>query len=51
MDKRPKKTVEELSIDEICLRLEKLAQKAKRLSQKYISNEATAEVSLDDDAP
>ena len=41
------KRIEDLSMDEICSRLEKLAQKARRLSAKYAGGEIAAKIQVD----
>lgn len=48
MSKSSRKTLEDLSMDEICSRLEKLAQRAKRISEKYAGSEIAAEIPVDE---
>lgn len=47
MAKSSRKAIEDLSMDEICSRLEKLAQKASRLSAKYAGGEIAAKILVD----
>ncbi|MFS8047461.1 hypothetical protein [Rhizobium sp. BR 314] len=51
MTKSSRKAIEDLSLHEICSRLEKLAERAKRLSEKYGGSEIAAETPADEMTP